>query len=56
MAKERTVPLGVDIPETLYKKLRARRDTTGCTIKHLVADALRVALDKPYYVDETAKG
>jgi hypothetical protein len=51
MAKERTVPLGVDIPEVLHKKLRARRDTTGLTIKRIVADALREALDKPYCID-----
>ena len=55
MAKERTVPLGVDIPETVMKKLHARRDTTGLKIKRIVADALREHLDKPYFVDEAGK-
>lgn len=55
MAKERMVPLGCDIPEALHKRLRAKRDTTGLTIKRIVADALRVELDKPYYVGERDK-
>ena len=55
MAKERTEPLGVDIPATLYKRLRARRDTTGMTIKRIVAAALEEHLSKPFYVDVSEK-
>jgi hypothetical protein len=56
MAKERMEPLAVAIPAVLFKRLRARRDTTGVTIKRIVADALRSELDKPYCVDGAEQG
>ena len=55
MAKTRTEPLGVDVRADLMRKLRARRDTTGVTIRRLVEAALEEALNKPYYVESAEK-
>lgn len=56
MAKERMEDLGVSIPAAIGKKLRARRDTTGMTIKRIVAEALSEHLEKPYPIRNFLRG
>jgi len=53
MSEDREVPVGTQLPENLYKKLKINSITRGKPIKSLIAEAIKIYLTDEFSIQES---